>query len=170
MQLREYVSLLRHVLKLDWVLSKGISPWFGFRVWTTLWATAIEWIPRLHATRLRTAHLGFWSNLKLVLKKVSLLTDYKLLHIFPVARNSILWLFITAPCHGDEIVYHNITHPIESASCTSCICSHGSIGECHYHHCDIGLGMPIEACDNWMTGEEGICCPRCRKRRKYYFK
>lgn len=67
----------------------------------------------------------------------------------------------SAPCHGDEIVYHNITHPIESASCTSCICSHGSIGECHYHHCDIGLGMPIEACDNWLTGEEGICCPRC---------
>ena len=170
MQLREYVSLLRHVLKIWLSFIKG----YFHKIWVLEFGLPcgrlIEWIRLLHATRLRTAHLGFWSNLKLVLKKVSLLTDYKLLHIFLVALNSILWLFITAPCHGDEIVYHNITHPIESASCTSCICSHGSIGECHYHHCDIGLGMPIEACDNWMTGEEGICCPRCRKRRKYHFK
>lgn len=155
--------------KFDWVLSKGISTRFGFRVWTALWAT--DWMnssPTRHSLAHRPSRLLIKFETRI--KNVSLLTDYKLLHIFPVALNSILWLFITAPCHGDEIIYHNITHPIESASCTSCICSHGSIGECHYHHCDIGLGMPIEACDNWMTGEEGICCPRCRKRRKYYFK
>lgn len=63
---------------------------------------------------------------------------------------------------GDTIIFHNTTYPIEHASCTSCLCSAGDITDCGFYYCDIGLvGTPIEICDNWITGEEGECCPRC---------
>jgi len=64
--------------------------------------------------------------------------------------------------HGDTIILHNITYPIDQALCTSCLCSAGDITDCNSYYCDIGLGgPPIEVCDNWVTGEEGVCCPRC---------
>ncbi|KAL9968259.1 hypothetical protein ACROYT_G026611 [Oculina patagonica] len=63
---------------------------------------------------------------------------------------------------GDEIVFHNVTSPIEDAACTSCRCSSGSITDCLFTYCDIGLrDFPPEVCDNWITGQEGVCCPRC---------
>ncbi|RMX38992.1 hypothetical protein pdam_00008159 [Pocillopora damicornis] len=86
----------------------------------------------------------------------------------------------SAPCHGDEIVYHNITHPIESASCTSCICSHGSIAcdndgdtwakrvnsETCYDctckdssaHCNL---VYCPECDGIAEPIPGRCCPKC---------
>lgn len=69
--------------------------------------------------------------------------------------------------HGDTIILHNITYPIDQALCTSCLCSAGDITDCNSYYCDIGLGgPPIEVCDNWVTGEEGVCCPRCGKNNK----
>ncbi|XP_022809963.1 kielin/chordin-like protein [Stylophora pistillata] len=66
----------------------------------------------------------------------------------------------SASCNGDEVIYHNITYPVESASCTACICSDGSVGECHYHHCDKGL-----ACDNdgdtWAKRVNSETCYDC---------
>lgn len=157
-------------MKFDWVLLKGIFLWFGFRVWIILWVIVIEWIFCLYVICLCIVYFGFWLNLKFVLKKVLLLIDYKLLYIFFVVFNFILWLFIIVLCYGDEIVYYNIIYLIESVSCIFCICFYGFIGECYYYYCDIGLGMLIEVCDNWMIGEEGICCFWCCKRWKYYFK
>lgn len=63
---------------------------------------------------------------------------------------------------GDTIIFHNTTYPIENALCTSCQCSAGDITDCDSYYCDIGwVGPPTEICDNWITGEEGVCCPRC---------
>ncbi|KAJ7390012.1 hypothetical protein OS493_028074, partial [Desmophyllum pertusum] len=62
---------------------------------------------------------------------------------------------------GDTIIYHNVTSPVDQATCTSCSCSNGGITDCNSYHCDVGFAGPIEACDNWITGEEGVCCPRC---------
>lgn len=68
---------------------------------------------------------------------------------------------------GDTIVFHNITYPIEHALCKSCLCSAGEITDCNSYYCDIGLGgAPTEVCDNWITGEEGVCCPRCGKNNE----
>ena len=68
---------------------------------------------------------------------------------------------------GDTIVFHNITYPIVEALCTECLCSAGDITDCSSYFCDLGLGgVPPEVCDNWITGEEGVCCPRCGKNNK----
>ncbi|CAH3120882.1 unnamed protein product [Porites lobata] len=63
---------------------------------------------------------------------------------------------------GDTIIYHNVTTPIESASCTQCDCSAGSINNCYFYYCDIGLGsFLIDGCERWSVGVEGVCCPKC---------
>ena len=88
----------------------------------------------------------------------------------------LVFISLTATCNvsnksyndGDTITFHNITYPIDNALCTSCLCSAGDITDCNSYYCDIGLGgLPIEVCDNWITGEEGVCCPRCGKNNKH---
>lgn len=87
----------------------------------------------------------------------------------------LFFLSCTATCNansktyndGDTIIFHNITYPIEHALCTSCLCSAGEITDCYSYYCDLGLGgAPTEVCDNWITGEEGVCCPRCGKNNE----
>lgn len=68
--------------------------------------------------------------------------------------------------HGEDIVFHNATNPIQDAACTSCKCSAGNITDCSFLYCDLGLGgWPIEVCDNWKTAQDGVCCPRCGKKK-----
>ena len=69
---------------------------------------------------------------------------------------------------GQEIVYHTVMSPILSAECSTCTCSAGSITGCNSRSCDIGLSGVVspELCDNWITGIEGVCCPRCGKEKR----
>lgn len=62
--------------------------------------------------------------------------------------------------NGDEIVYHNITNPVTNAKCTSCHCSNGVIDQCYMSYCDFEYAL-IQACEEWTTGVEGVCCPQC---------
>ena len=88
----------------------------------------------------------------------------------------LMFISATGTCHannksyndGDTIFFHNTTYPIEDALCTSCLCSAGDITNCGSYYCEIGLGgPPTEICDNWITGEEGECCPRCGKNNRH---
>ena len=67
---------------------------------------------------------------------------------------------------GEFVTFHNITYPIEQAFCTICDCSAGDFTHCDTFFCDY-VGPPTEICDNWITGEEGECCPRCGKNNKH---
>ncbi|XP_068715601.1 chordin-like protein 2 isoform X2 [Montipora foliosa] len=68
----------------------------------------------------------------------------------------------SATCRSGIILYHNVTTPVDSASCTECRCSGGNISNCRFYECDVGQdSAQLNACEKWEVGKPGVCCPKC---------
>ena len=67
---------------------------------------------------------------------------------------------------GQSIIFHNSTFPVEEASCTHCECKDGAVENCVFSYCDLGLhhGTTLQLCDQWLTEQNGECCPICGEK------